>query len=105
VPLVPPPSLPLGVPRWCAATAPGVARGTLSLATTRVVLLLCTAAGWQRNVDQYFEEEVRYIYDTVVSSLLRDSKRKFIFVETAYVQPITVLTVPAVLTVGRADAC
>ena len=40
--------------------------------------------GWQRNVDQYFEEEVRYIYDTVVSALLRDTRRRFIFVETAY---------------------
>ena len=25
--------------------------------------------GWQRNVDQYYEEEVRYIYDTVVAAL------------------------------------
>ena len=40
--------------------------------------------GWQRNVDQYYEEEVRYIYDTVVSSLRANSARRFIFVETAY---------------------
>ena len=40
--------------------------------------------GWQRTVDQYYEEEVRYIYDTVVAELQKDSRRRFIFVETAY---------------------
>ena len=40
--------------------------------------------GWQRNVDQYYEEEVRYIYDSVVGALQKDSTRKFIFVETAF---------------------
>jgi hypothetical protein len=40
--------------------------------------------GWQRNVDQYYEEEVQYIYDTVVQALLKDSARRFIFVETAF---------------------
>ena len=28
--------------------------------------------GWQRNVDQYYEEEVQYIYDTVVEALAAD---------------------------------
>ena len=40
--------------------------------------------GWQRTVDQYYEEEVRYIYDTVVAGLQKDARRRFIFVETAY---------------------
>lgn len=40
--------------------------------------------GWQRTVDQYYVEQVRYIYDSVVSELRKDSRRKFIFVETAY---------------------
>eukprot|EP00035_Acanthoeca_spectabilis_P014256 m.271234 g.271234 ORF g.271234 m.271234 type:complete len:1102 (+) comp16089_c0_seq11:51-3356(+) len=40
--------------------------------------------GWQRNVDQYYEEQVRYIYDSVVECLIRNPARKFIFVETAY---------------------
>lgn len=40
--------------------------------------------GWQRTVDQYYVEQVRYIYDSVVSELRKDRRRKFIFVETAY---------------------
>lgn len=40
--------------------------------------------GWQRTVDQYYVEQVRYIYDSVVSELRKNSRRKFIFVETAY---------------------
>jgi alpha-mannosidase len=40
--------------------------------------------GWQRTVDQYYNEQVRYIYDTVVEELSKNPKRKFIFVETAY---------------------
>lgn len=40
--------------------------------------------GWQRTVDQYYVEQVRYIYDSVVSELRKDTRRKFIFVETAY---------------------
>lgn len=40
--------------------------------------------GWQRTVDEYYEEEVRYIYDSVVQSLLANTDRKFVFVETAY---------------------
>ena len=40
--------------------------------------------GWQRTVDEYYEEEVRYIYDGVVDQLLRDPSRRFLFVETGY---------------------
>ena len=40
--------------------------------------------GWQRTVDQYYVEQVRYIYDSVVSELRKNRRRKFIFVETAY---------------------
>ena len=40
--------------------------------------------GWQRSVDQYYEEEVRYIYDSVVAALRASVQRKFIFVETAF---------------------
>eukprot|EP00937_MAST-01D_sp_MAST-1D-sp2_P006380 g6380.t1 len=40
--------------------------------------------GWQRTVDQYYEEEVRYIYDTVVTELQKNEERRFIFVEVAY---------------------
>lgn len=38
--------------------------------------------GWQRTVDEYYEEEVRYIYDTVVAALAQNPARRFIFVET-----------------------
>ena len=40
--------------------------------------------GWQRTVDQYYVEQVRYIHDSVVTELRKDKRRKFIFVETAY---------------------
>ena len=40
--------------------------------------------GWQRSVDEYYEEEVRYIYDSVLQALRSEPQRKFIFVETAY---------------------
>lgn len=35
-------------------------------------------------MDQYYEEEVRYIYDSVVEALQKDADRRFIFVETAF---------------------
>ena len=35
-------------------------------------------------VDRYYEEEVRYIYDTVVEALLKNPARRFIFVEVAF---------------------
>ena len=40
--------------------------------------------GWQRTVDEYYEEQVRYIYDTVVAALLQNPARRFIFVEVAF---------------------
>ena len=40
--------------------------------------------GWQRTVDEYYEEQVRYIYDTVVAALMLNADRRFIFVETAF---------------------
>ena len=40
--------------------------------------------GWQRTVDEYYEEQVRYIYDTVVDALRDHPDRRFIFVETAF---------------------
>jgi lysosomal alpha-mannosidase len=36
------------------------------------------------NVDQYYEEEVQYIYSSVVEALTKDATRRFIFVETAF---------------------
>lgn len=33
---------------------------------------------------QYYEEEVRYISDTVISQLRLDKRRRFLFVETGY---------------------
>jgi len=40
--------------------------------------------GWQRTVDEYYEEEVQYIYSSVVEALEHDANRRFIFVETAF---------------------
>lgn len=40
--------------------------------------------GWQVTVDQYFYEEVYYIYDTVVQGLEENPDRKFIPVETGF---------------------
>jgi len=40
--------------------------------------------GWQVTVDQYFFTEVYYVVDTVVDQLLKDPKRHFIYVETAF---------------------
>lgn len=40
--------------------------------------------GWIRTVDEYYEYEVQYIYDTVVTCLLENPQRKFISVEMAF---------------------
>jgi len=40
--------------------------------------------GWQVTVDQYFEQEVYYVIDTVAQQLAEDPNRKFIYVETAF---------------------
>ena len=40
--------------------------------------------GWQRTVDQYYVEEVQYIYSSVVRALRANPARRFIFVETAF---------------------
>jgi len=40
--------------------------------------------GWLKSVDQYYFQEVRYILDTVVDSLLNEPYRKFNYVEMAF---------------------
>merc|ERR1712205_230782 len=60
-------------------------RGTpLKNLTVFVVAHSHDDTGWQRTVDQYYEEQVRYIYDTVVAAVRVNPERKFVFVETAF---------------------
>ncbi|CAJ0938021.1 unnamed protein product, partial [Mesorhabditis belari] len=40
--------------------------------------------GWLITVDQYYEREVQYIYDTVLQELEKDSTRRFSFAETGF---------------------
>lgn len=40
--------------------------------------------GWIRTVDEYYEEQVRFTYDSVVRELLLRPDRRFVFVEMAY---------------------
>ena len=42
--------------------------------------------GFHRTVDQYFEEQVVWIYDTVIQQLSENPQRKFIFVEMAFMR-------------------
>lgn len=58
--------------------------GSITNLTVYVVPHSHDDTGWQRTVDQYYEEEVRYIYDSVVAALAANPARKFIFVETAF---------------------
>jgi hypothetical protein len=44
----------------------------------------CADTGWQVTVDQYFFTEVYYVVDTVIDQLIKDPKRHFIYVETAF---------------------
>ncbi len=40
--------------------------------------------GWLLTINGYYDERVRYIYDTVVKALSQNSARKFISVEMAF---------------------
>lgn len=40
--------------------------------------------GWQVTVDQYYYQSVQYILDTVTEELVKDEKRRFIYVEMAF---------------------
>lgn len=40
--------------------------------------------GWLKTIDEYYEQDVRHIYNTVVASLGERADRKFIVVEMAY---------------------
>jgi len=41
-------------------------------------------AGWRLTLEEYYEQQVRFILDNSIQSLQRDSRRKFIWVETSY---------------------
>jgi len=40
--------------------------------------------GWVQSIEEYYETQVRYIYDSTVASLIEDPSRTFIYVEQAY---------------------
>ena len=40
--------------------------------------------GWLLTVDQYFDQYVQYILDTVTEELVKDERRRFIYVEIAF---------------------
>jgi len=40
--------------------------------------------GWLKTIDEYYEQEVRQIYNTVVEELDKRADRKFIIVEMAF---------------------
>ncbi|KAF2897557.1 hypothetical protein ILUMI_08617, partial [Ignelater luminosus] len=40
--------------------------------------------GWVKTIDQYYEDDVRNILDSVFHSLQKDSDRRFIYVESAF---------------------
>jgi hypothetical protein len=42
--------------------------------------------GWLRTVDQYYEEDVRFILDSIVTELQRNASRRFTFVEMAFLR-------------------
>jgi lysosomal alpha-mannosidase len=40
--------------------------------------------GWLRTVDQYYNTEVQFIFDTCIRALLNNPDRKFTYVEISY---------------------
>eukprot|EP01029_Cantina_marsupialis_P004937 TRINITY_DN1524_c1_g1_i3.p1 TRINITY_DN1524_c1_g1~~TRINITY_DN1524_c1_g1_i3.p1 ORF type:complete len:757 (+),score=161.47 TRINITY_DN1524_c1_g1_i3:79-2349(+) len=40
--------------------------------------------GWKRTVDQYYEEDIKYVFETVIDSLVKDSNRTFVEVEMSF---------------------
>jgi hypothetical protein len=40
--------------------------------------------GWQVTVDQYYHNEVYYVVDTVVTELMKDENRRFMYVHRGY---------------------
>ncbi|KAL9275061.1 Alpha-mannosidase 2-like protein [Drosera capensis] len=42
--------------------------------------------GWKRTVEEYYEQQSRHILDTIVETLEKDARRKFIWEEMSYLQ-------------------
>ncbi|CAL9124563.1 unnamed protein product [Musa acuminata var. zebrina] len=42
--------------------------------------------GWRLTVEEYYQKQSRYILDTIVESLSKDSRRKFIWEEMSYLE-------------------
>ncbi|OVA14340.1 Glycoside hydrolase family 38 [Macleaya cordata] len=42
--------------------------------------------GWRMTVDEYYEQKSRHILDTIVESLSKDARRKFIWEEMSYLE-------------------
>lgn len=40
--------------------------------------------GWLKTVDQYYNQDVRFILDSVIAALLKDPTKRFIYVESIY---------------------
>lgn len=42
--------------------------------------------GWKLTVEEYYDRQSRHILDTIVDTLLKDEKRKFIWEEMSYLE-------------------
>ena len=66
---------------WIYNTTAGPVKGKINV---HLVPHTHDDTGWQVTVDQYFFEEVYYVIDTVLTRLLEDPNRKFMYVEVGF---------------------
>lgn len=66
------------------STKKGCPKSKPNMLNVHIVAHTHDDVGWLKTVDQYYYENVQFILSSVISALLKDPTKRFIFVESAF---------------------